>query len=143
MTAPLSLDHIRSLHAGITPGPWERPLNTRYKASVTAEMPKGDPASRFRDNTDHEGNPERVTIVSVPMWSSGKFFRKQSGKDLAFIAAAPSMVAHLLGIVERVEKARQELFDLSNDDNWNSLHRAAYRDASRAIHAAITGEGVA
>lgn len=47
-------------------------------------------------------------------------------------------ITRLLAIVNAVEEVRKELFVLSNDENWNSLHRAAYRDASRAIHTALT-----
>lgn len=69
-----------------TPGPWERPLNTRWKSFVSAEMPKGDPASRWKDNVDHRGEVERVGVVSCPIWSGGKFVRPQSGRDLEHIA---------------------------------------------------------
>jgi hypothetical protein len=59
----------------------------------------------------------------------------------AFIAAAPSTVAGLLAVVDAVEKVRQELFAISNDDGWTVEQRAVYRDASRAIYAALTEEG--
>lgn len=132
MTAPVSLSAIREQLAAITPGPWHRPLNTRYKASVTAEMPKGDPTSRWKGNLDHEGNPERVTIVNVPIWSTGKFFRKQSGKDLDFIAAAPSTVEHLLAVVERVEALAEY---------WEQTPALRKGTSAADLRAAITGEG--
>lgn len=52
-------------------------------------------------------------------------------------AAAPHMPAEQLEALARVEKVRQELFDLSNDDDWPTQLRAAYRDASRAIYTAL------
>lgn len=111
MTAREVLDGIKGQLAAITPGPWERPLNTRYRASVTAQMPKGDPTSRWADNVDHEGKPERVAIVSCPIWSTGKFFRKQSGKDLDFIASAPSTVARLTVALESALDACDRIID--------------------------------
>lgn len=96
----VALDDIKGRLAAITPGPWVRPLNSRWKCSVTAEMPKGDPASSLINNTDHNGDPERVAIVTAPIWSMGGFVRKQSGKDLDFIAHAPEDQAKLIDAVE-------------------------------------------
>lgn len=92
---------IRRRMKARTPGPWARPLNTRWKNVVTALMPKGDPASRLRDNTDANGQPERTTIVAAPTWSMGGFLRKQSGKDLDFIAHSPEDMEFLLGLEGR------------------------------------------
>ena len=92
---------VRKQLKQITPYPWLRPLNTRWKCSVTGVMPKGDPASRLIDNTDRDGNPERVTIVSAPIWSMGGFVRKGSGKDLDFIAGAPENLEFLMDALER------------------------------------------
>lgn len=124
MTADLS--GSRSLLAGITPG---------------VEWVVND-----------EEQTVRVKHPDGGMWCGEIIFDRsgdtrtewaETRKLAAFIAAAPSTVARLLGIVERVEKVRQELFDISNDENWAVEHRAAYRDASRAINTAITGEGEA
>ena len=52
-------------------------------------------------------------------------------EDAAFIAAAPSTVAGLLGIVERVEALATYLETLADGD----------KHYARAIRAAITGEG--
>lgn len=116
MTADLS--GIRSLLSGITPGPW----------------------FQGRDSVRHE-NAKEVYSEREPSPTSEDICTAWHPHDAAFIAAAPSTVARLLGIVERVEAVRQELFDISNDENWTAEHRAAYRDASRAINTAITGEG--
>lgn len=122
MTAP-DLSAIRAQLAGITPGPWE---------FVGPDIEQcGETWGTVIENS-----------VDCGSYCYGGSVRQEvKPEDAAFIAAAPSTVTRLLGIVERVEKVRQELLELSNDDNWNSLHRAAYRDASRAIHTAITGEG--
>ncbi|MDQ5860689.1 MAG: hypothetical protein M3536_00300 [Actinomycetota bacterium] len=117
MTAPdPRLGEIEARLAKITPGPWDRPLNTRYKASVTAEMPKGDPTSRWKGNVDHEGNPERVSIVNCPIWSTGKFFRKQSGRDLDFIAHSPADVAYLLAELRKRDDALANVTEVL--DGW-------------------------
>lgn len=91
---------IRRRMKARTQGPWSRPLNTRWKNVVTAVMPKGDPASRLHDNTDANGQPERTTIVAAPTWSMGGFLRKQSGKDLDFIAHSPEDIDFLLEALE-------------------------------------------
>lgn len=96
-----TIRRLRGQLKKITPYPWLRPLNTRWKCSVTGVMPKGDPASRLIDNTDRDGNPERVTIVSAPIWSMGGFVRKGSGKDLDFIAGAPENLEFLMDALER------------------------------------------
>jgi hypothetical protein len=102
MITPERLAAIEAREKAATRGPWARPLNTRYRASVTADMPVGDPASRLINNTDHKGNPERVTIVSCPIWSNGKFFRPQSGKDLEFIAHGREDIPDLVGTVQEL-----------------------------------------
>lgn len=96
------LQPIKDRLAAATPGPWERPLRVRSRSYVQADMPKGDPSSRWKDQTDHEGNPEKVAIVSCPTWSDSKFVRKQSGRDLEFIAHAPTDIAKLVATVEAV-----------------------------------------
>ena len=35
---------LRKLANDATPGPWMRPLNTRYKATVTGPLPEGERA---------------------------------------------------------------------------------------------------
>ena len=110
------LDRLAAIEAranAATPGPWARPLNTRYRASVSADMPKGDPASRLINNTDHKGNPERVTVVSCPVWSNGKFFRSQSGKDLEFIAHARTDVPALLALVREQRDQLDRVLELA------------------------------
>lgn len=74
MTADLS--GIRPLLAGITPGKWEvKPFRSGFG-----------------------GDPER----QPDFWEVGESIVYEEA-DAAFIAAAPSTVARLLGIVERVE----------------------------------------
>jgi hypothetical protein len=150
MTTP-DLAAIEARANAATPGPWDRPLNTRYRASVTADMPKGDPSSRWRDQVDKEGNPERVSIVNCPIWSDGKFFRKQSGRDLEFIAHARTDVPALLALVreqraviERVKALVDNTFaraDKRNyDDDFNRGHVTGYNAAAHLLRAAITEE---
>ena len=86
MTADLS--GIRSLLAGITPGPWELDWSGNVVQSLDLVVRTG------------EHTLEREGIVPA------EYVR---GDDAAFIAAAPSTVARLLGIVERVEKVHEPI----------------------------------
>lgn len=122
-TTAARLDAITAQLGTITPGPWEH-----------------EPYGGQNQNGDYAGG----NIFD----GHGEYLISEvSDKDGAFIASAPETVHYLLTLarkqaaaLERVEKVRQELFDLSNDDGWTTQTRAAYRDASRAIYTAITGE---
>ncbi|WP_242890168.1 hypothetical protein [Actinomadura litoris] len=70
---------VRKRGTEATPGPWERPLNTRYKNSVLAAKPDNEPG-RYLD-----GRPERVTVVMAQTWSSGAHMRERNGRDLEWI----------------------------------------------------------
>ena len=96
------LSEIEERLAHATPGPWFRPLDTRSKASVTAQLPDDEPGT-FADRLDIDGNPERVAVVQCATWSSGKHVRKRSGRDLELIAHAPADLAALVAVVREVE----------------------------------------
>ena len=125
MTADLS--GIRSLLAGITPGPWV-----------------------WSEEADEWGDcgPNLETVERGPVYSDGSQGAKETvigswghdangisvePNDAAFIAAAPSTVARLLGIVERVE-AELAATDTETDE-------ALQADLVTRIRAAINGEG--
>jgi hypothetical protein len=95
------LSEIEERLANATPGPWFRPLDTRSKASVTAQLPDDEPGT-FADRLDIDGNPERVAVVQCATWSSGKHVRKRSGRDLELIAHAPADLAALVAVVREV-----------------------------------------
>ncbi|MDQ0102320.1 hypothetical protein J2T10_001966 [Paenarthrobacter nicotinovorans] len=134
------LDPIQNRLNAATPGPWDRPLNTRFKAFVTAEMPEGDPSSRWTRNIDNEGNRERVTVVSVPVWSTGKFYRPQSGKDLEFIAHAPTDTARLLAAIQAVVAIhRHELTEYREDLTCTECGHYWPCPTVRAVEAALDG----
>lgn len=88
-----------------TPGPWERPLDTRHKNAVIAALPEGEqgqyeggsiPAewSHHKGITGrYAGQRERVGVVSAAIWSIGGFTRKRSGRDLDYIASMHPLVA--------------------------------------------------
>jgi hypothetical protein len=85
--------HLRALAQAASPGPWERPLNTRYKAIVTAPLPEGETGS-YIDGVDRAtGERERCCVVLANTWSNGKHYRKRSGRDLEYIAAMHPGVA--------------------------------------------------
>jgi len=88
---------MRALATAATPGPWERPLDTRHKNLVGAALPDGE-QGRFTDGTvpdymtsgylgRYRGQRERVAVVSCNTWSDGHFARKRSGRDLEYIAS--------------------------------------------------------
>jgi len=78
---------LRKLATDATPGPWQRPLNTRYKATVTSSLPEGERGS-YIDGTDPTtGERERCTVAMVPTWSNGRHSRQRGGRDLEYIAA--------------------------------------------------------
>lgn len=88
--------HLRTLANAATPGPWSRPLNTRYKASVSAPLPEGEQGAWLTGIDPETGKRERVTVVAAPTWSNGKHTRKRSGRDLEYIAAVGPQVGALL-----------------------------------------------
>jgi hypothetical protein len=54
------------------------------------------------------------------------------------VPALLAMVREQRAVIERVEAVRGELFEFSKDGSLTSGQCAAYRDASRAINAALT-----
>lgn len=78
---------LRKRGAEATPGPWHRPLNTRYKHVVTAAKPD-DEQGRYLD-----GRPEQVGVVQLNIWSNGAHERKRGGRDLEWIALASPLLA--------------------------------------------------
>lgn len=73
---------LRKRGGEATPGPWDRPLNIRYKNVVAAAKPD-DEQGKYLD-----GRPEQVGVVMLNTWSDGTFMRKRGGRDLEWIALA-------------------------------------------------------
>ena len=78
---------IRKLADDATPGPWHRPLNTRYKATVTGALPEGERGSWLDGIDPTTGEREQCTVAMVPTWSNGRHSRQRGGRDLEYIAA--------------------------------------------------------
>lgn len=78
---------LRKLTADATPGPWIRPLNTRYKSTVTGPLPEGERGSWIDGNDPDTGEREQCTVAMVPTWSNGRHSRQRGGRDLEYIAA--------------------------------------------------------
>lgn len=125
-TNPLTeqqLDDIEARAQAATPGPWRRPLNTRYKHTVTGPLPE-DEGGAWTDGIDPEtGEREQCTVAMVPIWSNGRHFRQRGGRDLEYIAAMhPEVAKALVAEVRRlsaeldVEKA-QHSFTLRQRNN--------------------------
>jgi hypothetical protein len=96
---------MRERAEAATPGPWERPLDTRHKNFVMAALPEGEQGSYVSGTIPAEfahhsgitgryaGQRERVSVVSADIWSPGGFMRKRSGRDLDYIASWHPAVA--------------------------------------------------
>jgi hypothetical protein len=86
---------LRKRGAEATPGPWDRPLNTRYKHIVTAPKPDGEQGRHL------DGRPERVGVVQLNIWWNGSFMRKRGGRDLEWIALAnPALAEPLAALLD-------------------------------------------
>jgi len=106
---------MRERAVAATPGPWERPLDTRHKNFVMAALPDGEEGS-YRSGTipaefashngptgRYAGQRERVGVVSAAIWSSGGFMRKRSGRDLEYVAAMNPLVgAALADVLDKI-----------------------------------------
>jgi hypothetical protein len=96
---------MRERAMAATPGPWERPLDTRHKNVVIAALPEGEQGSWISGTIPAEfashsgitgryaGQRERVSVVEANIWSIGGFTRKRSGRDLDYIASMNPVVA--------------------------------------------------
>jgi hypothetical protein len=89
---------LRKVAGAATPGPWERPLDVRYKAVVTAALPEGE-TGRWKSGNTPDGQRERVGVVQLNIWSDGKHMRPRGGRDLEWIALANPLLA---GPLERL-----------------------------------------
>lgn len=78
---------LRKLATDATPGPWQRPLNTRYKATVTGALPEGERGAWIDGIDPTTGEREQCTVATVPTWSNGRHSRQRGGRDLEYIAA--------------------------------------------------------
>lgn len=98
-----------------TPGPWERPLDTRHKNIVGAALPddekprhylSGIIPEEFGKHPGYEnryaGQRERVSVVECPTSRLGSFERERNGRDLEYIAAMHPGVA--LAVAEWLEE---------------------------------------
>ena len=104
---------IRERAEAATPGPWERPLDTRHRNFVGAALPANE-TGRWEGGiipgymtsgylSRYVGQRERVCVVSCESWSDGHFVRKRSGRDLDFIAGMHPGVA--LAVADLLEAA--------------------------------------
>lgn len=78
---------LRKRATAATPGPWQRPLNTRYKCTVTGALPEGE-RGQWIDGIDPATEQrERATVATIPTWSNGRHSRQRGGRDLEYIAS--------------------------------------------------------
>lgn len=93
---------MRERAEAATPGPWERPLDVRYKDIVGAPLPEGEegryvsgiiPDHATGYSGRYKGQRERCGVVQCNTMSDGSFVRKRSGRDLDYIAGMHPLVA--------------------------------------------------
>lgn len=104
------LDAIEARAGAATPGPWRRPLNTRYKHTVTAPLPDDERGSYLDGIDPVTGEREQCTVAAIPIWSNGKHSRQRGGRDLEYIAAMHPEMAKTL--VAEVRRLRARVWDL-------------------------------
>lgn len=78
-----------------TPGPWWRRRAPRAHVGVFAVKPAGE-QRRYLD-----GREEHITVVTAPSWSTGRFVRVRSGRDLDWIVLMSPMVGLPLAVMLR------------------------------------------
>jgi hypothetical protein len=96
---------MRKRASEATPGPWERPLDTRSKSIVGAALPEDEAPREWQNGIIPEtfgqypgytnryaGQRERVSVVQCNTWSDGTHDRKRNGRDLEYIAAMNPLV---------------------------------------------------
>lgn len=127
-------DTIRKLGREATPGPWHRPLNTRYKASIRAALPEGEQPNKWRDGIDPDtGERETVTVVTVPIWSNGEHARKRGGRDLEWIALAHP------GLAEPLATWLEVMSGVAECDAERGFKTSAQTEAALAVARVILG----
>lgn len=77
---------LREVAAAATSGPWHRPLNTRYKSTVTGALPEGERGNWIDGIDPTTGEREQCTVALIPTWSTGRHSRQRGGRDLEYIA---------------------------------------------------------
>lgn len=146
MTTPadelrIAATKLRKLAADATPGPWRRPLNTRYKATVTGPLPEGERGA-WIDGIDPEtGEREQCTVAMVPTWSNGRHSRQRGGRDLEYIAAMHPGVG--VAIAEWLERTVFEMREYAGADLQDIDTGAAPEPwkGARAVARAINAGG--
>lgn len=121
---------IRKLADDATPGPWIRPLNTRYKATVTGPLPEGERGAWIDGIDPTTGEREQCTVAMVPTWSNGRHSRQRGGRDLEYIAAMHPGVG---GLLAEVFDAWARMGDL-DPDLLNRIGGPETLAAARAIN---------
>lgn len=90
---------VRQRAAEATPGPWDRPLNTRRKSSVRAPLPEGERGDWLDGIDPSTGKREHCTVATIPIWSDGTFARERGGRDLEWIALMHPGVGEALAVL--------------------------------------------
>jgi hypothetical protein len=113
---------LRKLTADATPGPWQRPLNTRYKATVTGALPEGERGAWLDGIDPTTGEREQCTVAMVPTWSNGRHSRQRGGRDLEYIAAMHPGVG--VALADWLDSAAEDAEQIGPDPHAIATARA-------------------
>lgn len=113
---------LRKLATDATPGPWRRPLNTRYKATVTGPLPEGERGNWIDGIDPTTGEREQCTVAMVPTWSNGRHSRQRGGRDLEYIAAMHPSVG--LALADWLDSAAEDAEQIGPDPHALAVARA-------------------
>jgi hypothetical protein len=122
---------MREKATAATPGPWERPLDTRHKNLVGAALPEDEEPRQWQGgiipesfaqysgySNRYAGQRERVEVVQCSTWSDGRHDRKRNGRDLEYIAAMHPGVG--LAVAEWLEESSRQARDAMIWQPWIS-----------------------
>ena len=141
---------MREMARAATPGPWERPLDTRNKDIVGAALPGDEKPRSWEDGIipgyvtggylgRHAGQRERVSVVHCSTWSDGSHARERNGRDLEYIAAMSPPVALAVADWLDDEAGKAAQMDGYEDSAAYPLMLAGYR-LPLAVARAFLGE---
>lgn len=116
---------MRKRAEAATPGPWERPLDTRSKSIVGAALPDDEEPHSWKDgiipeefskypgySNRYAGQRERIVIAQCPIWSDHSHERKRNGRDLEYIASMDPRVG--LALADWLENEAVRMFSPAN-----------------------------
>lgn len=124
-------DRIDALAAAATPGPWSK---HRSNSPAVSALAADQADRRYLDDRD-----ELVTVARVQTWEpGGRFVRKRSGADLAWIAAlSPAVAPALSALLRAAADASSSYGDLDGAMGQIMRGDADFIDTALAVARAL------